>query len=294
MSRRRLGPPTRLRPADAISEAVTSIVARPARAVITCLGTLLGVAWFVTALGLASTANGHVTAAFARHLPTHVLISPKSTGPAPAASPYPIDVERRLDALAGVVASGVFWPVRPGHPAVVSAVPQARQAAVLSPAGTSSRRDSWLPRGRGRPGKPGADIRRMGSGTSCAGLRRWRRSGEGDGHQRPAATACHLRRQRALRRDRDHEPRKRAPVHLAVRSCCRPRPPPRSGVRLTRTLAAIPDVLIKTRPGAADGGCPSGAVCDQPDQAASLPGAGAARPAAAARSGGGHANQHVL
>ena len=124
MSRRRLGPPTRLRPADAISEAVTSIVARPARAVITALGTLLGVAWFVTALGLASTANGHITAAFARHLPTHVLISPKSTGPAPAASPYPIDVERRLDALAGVVASGVFWPVRPGHPVVVSTVPQ--------------------------------------------------------------------------------------------------------------------------------------------------------------------------
>jgi putative ABC transport system permease protein len=138
MIRRRISPPTTLRPADAISEAVTAIVARPARAVVTSVGTLLGVAWFVTALGLASTASGQVAAAFTRHLPTHVVISPKGTGPFPAASPYPIDVERRLDSLAGVVAAGVFWQLRLGHPVVVSAVPPSggaaagRQAAVLA------------------------------------------------------------------------------------------------------------------------------------------------------------------
>jgi putative ABC transport system permease protein len=136
--RRRLSPPTRLRPADAFSEAVTSIVARPARAVITCLGTLLGVAWFVTALGLASTANGQVTQLFARHLATHVLISPKGKGPVPAASPYPADVEQRLDALHGVVASGVFWRLHLGHRVIVSTMPQppadraARHAPVLA------------------------------------------------------------------------------------------------------------------------------------------------------------------
>ncbi|HEX5190139.1 MAG TPA: ABC transporter permease [Streptosporangiaceae bacterium] len=124
MIRRRLSPPTTLRPADAISEAVTAIVARPARAVVTCIGTVLGVAWFVTALGLASTASGQVAAAFTKQLSTHVLISPKGTGPAPAASPYPIDVERRLDALRGVVAAGVFWPLRLSHPVVVSAMPE--------------------------------------------------------------------------------------------------------------------------------------------------------------------------
>ncbi len=140
MIRRRLTPPSRLRPADALGEAVTAIVARPARAVVTCVGTLLGVAWFVTALGLASTASGQVAAAFTKHLPTHVVVSPKGTGPASAASPYPIDVERRLNSLHGVVASGVFWRLRLGHPLVVSAVPQppsggpaaARQAPVLA------------------------------------------------------------------------------------------------------------------------------------------------------------------
>jgi len=142
MIRRRLSPPTTLRPADAISEAVTAIVARPSRAVVTCIGTLLSVAWFVTALGLASTASGQVAAAFTKQLPTRVLISPKSSGPAPAASPYPIDVERRLDALRGVIATGVFWPLRLGHHRlVVSALPQpaasgagvtANQAPVLA------------------------------------------------------------------------------------------------------------------------------------------------------------------
>jgi putative ABC transport system permease protein len=141
MIRRSLSPPTTLRPADAISEAVTAIVARPARAVVTCIGTLLGVAWFVTALGLASTASGQVAAAFTKQLPTHVLISPKGTGPVPAASPYPIDVERRLDSLRGVVAAGVFWQLRLGHPVIVSAVPQpAAQGAAggAAPAGAGA------------------------------------------------------------------------------------------------------------------------------------------------------------
>lgn len=136
MIRRKLSPPTTLRLADAIGEAVTAIVARPARAAITCAGTLLGVAWFVAALGLASTASGHVAAAFTKHLPTHVLVSPAGTGPVPAASPYPIDVERRLDALDGVVAAGVFWRLRLGHPVVVSAVPQ--PAATGTPAGAGA------------------------------------------------------------------------------------------------------------------------------------------------------------
>jgi len=144
MIRRSLSPPTRLRLADAISEAVSSIVARPARAVITCIGTLLGVAWFVTALGLASTANGQVTTAFARHLPTHVLITPKGTGAVPAASPYPIDVERRLDALHGVVASGVFWRLRLGHPVVVSAVPQPAQGTTGAGQGAAARQAAVL------------------------------------------------------------------------------------------------------------------------------------------------------
>ncbi len=124
MIRRRISQPTTLRSADVIAEACTAILAKPARAVVTSLGTLLGVAWFVTALGLASTAGGQVTSAFAHRLPTHVWISPKRAAPAPAAVPYPADVQQRLRALPGVIAAGVFWPLRLGRPLVVSALPQ--------------------------------------------------------------------------------------------------------------------------------------------------------------------------
>ena len=135
MIRRRVGQTTRLRPADAVGEALTAIAARPARAFLTSLGTLLGVAWFVTALGLVSTASGQVAATFADRLATQVTVRLASTGPAPAAYPYPADVSRRLEALNGVLAAGVYWPVRLPGPVVVSAAsppagpPGAGQAA---------------------------------------------------------------------------------------------------------------------------------------------------------------------
>jgi len=118
---------TRLRPSDAISEAFAAAVARPARALLTIIGTVLGVAWFVTSLGLASTANGQVVVAFAGRLATQVTVRQLHPGPAPAAYPYPPDVEHRLRALDGVVAAGVYWRVR-------------RAGPVASPAGPRSRR----------------------------------------------------------------------------------------------------------------------------------------------------------
>lgn len=124
MRRRRIGQPTRLRSADALGEAFAVIVARPARALLTSLGTLLGVAWFVAALGLASTASGQVSSTFAQRLATQVRVSQVSPGPYPAARPYPAGVERRLDALDGVVASGVYWRVVLARRVVVSAAPQ--------------------------------------------------------------------------------------------------------------------------------------------------------------------------
>jgi putative ABC transport system permease protein len=37
---------------------------------------------------------------------------------------YPAGIQQRLRALHGVIAAGVFWPLRLGHPVVVSALPQ--------------------------------------------------------------------------------------------------------------------------------------------------------------------------
>jgi len=155
--RRRVGQATRLRSADAIGEAFTAIAARPARAFLTSLGTLLGVAWFVTALGLVSTASGQVSTTFAGRLATQVTVRLASTGPSPAAYPYPADVSRRLEALNGVVAAGVYWQVKLAGPVVVPAA-----------SGTGGQPRAGQPRaGQPRAGQPRAG--QPGAGRGAAG-----------------------------------------------------------------------------------------------------------------------------
>jgi putative ABC transport system permease protein len=124
MRRVLIAKPTILRPADAFGDAVTSIVARPLGATATSIGALLAVAWFVAVLGLVSTASGQVVSVLAQRLPTAVRVTaPPSLLPDPP-FPYPSDVTQRVDALPGVVATGVWWPVDPARPPVVSASPQ--------------------------------------------------------------------------------------------------------------------------------------------------------------------------
>jgi putative ABC transport system permease protein len=126
LSRVLIARPTILRPADAFGEAVTSIVARPLGAIATSIGALLAVAWFVAVLGLVSTASGQVVSVFAQRLPTTVRVTaPPSLLPDPP-SPYPSDVTQRVDALPGVVATGVWWQVDAARPPIVSAGPQVR------------------------------------------------------------------------------------------------------------------------------------------------------------------------
>ena len=121
---RRTGPPTTLHIADAVGDALTVLVARPGRAFLAGLGTLLGVAWFVTALGLASSAGGQVAMTFTQRLATQVTVTQPAGGPAPAPFPYPPGAPRRLEALRGVRAAGISWPVRLPVPVVVSAGPR--------------------------------------------------------------------------------------------------------------------------------------------------------------------------
>ncbi len=120
---------TTLRPGDAAGEAFTSIVARPLAAMAVSLASLAAVAWFVAVLGLVSTANGQVSAAFAKRLPTAIRVTaPRSRLPA-ARLPFPADTEQRLDALAGVVSSGVYWRLRSSQPVIVSPGPLGSGAA---------------------------------------------------------------------------------------------------------------------------------------------------------------------
>ena len=57
-------PASRMSVRDATAEAVAGIVQRPGRAVLTMLGTILGVGAFVAVLGLTATGAGQISRQF--------------------------------------------------------------------------------------------------------------------------------------------------------------------------------------------------------------------------------------
>jgi putative ABC transport system permease protein len=110
-------PPPRLAARDAASEAVAGIVQRPGRAVLTMLGTVLGVGAFVAVLGLTATGAGQISHQFTVLEDTTVTV--EDNGPAnnvapPGTNPaigFPADADAIADHINGVTAAGVWWPV---------------------------------------------------------------------------------------------------------------------------------------------------------------------------------------
>src|SRR5580704_1271421 len=110
-------PRPRLTARDATAEAVAGIVQRPGRAVLTMLGTVLGVGAFVAVLGLTATGAGQVSRQFTVLEDTTVTV--EDNGPAnnvapPDANPpigFPADADAVADHINGVTAAGVWWPV---------------------------------------------------------------------------------------------------------------------------------------------------------------------------------------
>jgi putative ABC transport system permease protein len=118
MRRPRTGfPVPRLTARDATAEAVAGIVQRPGRAVLTMLGTVLGVGAFVAVLGLTATGAGQISHQFTVLEDTTVTV--EDNGPAnnvapPDAHPaigFPADADAVADHINGVTAAGVWWPV---------------------------------------------------------------------------------------------------------------------------------------------------------------------------------------
>lgn len=88
-----------------LDEALGSLFASPSRTVLTCLGTVLGVATLVAVLGIASTVTGQVSASFDRYEATTVT----ATSDNPRASD-----QARLATAAGLNGSrgmGLYWSV---------------------------------------------------------------------------------------------------------------------------------------------------------------------------------------
>jgi putative ABC transport system permease protein len=110
-------PSPRLAARDATAEAVAGIVQRPGRAVLTMLGTVLGVGAFVAVLGLTATGAGQISHQFTVLEDTTVTV--QDNGPAnnvapPGTNPaigFPASADTIAGHINGVAAAGVWWPV---------------------------------------------------------------------------------------------------------------------------------------------------------------------------------------
>ncbi|KQX59699.1 MULTISPECIES: ABC transporter permease [unclassified Streptomyces] len=97
---------------DLLSEALTGILRRPARSVLTALGTVLGVGSFVAILGLTATASSQIDARFNALAATEVTVRDVSREQNEFAGPgFPADADERVERLPGVRHAGVYWSV---------------------------------------------------------------------------------------------------------------------------------------------------------------------------------------
>ncbi|MFI6555460.1 ABC transporter permease [Streptomyces griseus] len=98
---------------DLLSEAVAGVVQRPARSVLTSLGTVLGVGAFISVLGLTGSAASQIDARFNRLTATEVTVEDTGGNDAdrvPLA--FPDDADSAMGRVNGVEAAGVHWRVR--------------------------------------------------------------------------------------------------------------------------------------------------------------------------------------
>jgi putative ABC transport system permease protein len=115
--------PTRLVLRDLGAECVAAIVAKPARAVLTTLGTVLGVGTLIVILGLTSTATGQVSARFdARAATTVSVVDTRPVDDVDAPFPLTEEAVARVRDLHGVTGAGVIYTVDTDD-RVASAVP---------------------------------------------------------------------------------------------------------------------------------------------------------------------------
>ncbi|WP_406284112.1 ABC transporter permease [Embleya sp. NBC_00896] len=105
--------PSRQHPRDLFSEALAGMLQRPARSVLTALGTVLGVGTFVAILGLTATATGQIDDRFNALTATEVTIE-DTGGTDPPNQPlmFTPDADQRVQTLNGVEHAGVHWTVR--------------------------------------------------------------------------------------------------------------------------------------------------------------------------------------
>jgi len=108
-------PSIRLRFVDLFGEALSAILARPGRAGLTVLGTVLGIAAFVAVLGLTATASGQIDKHFSALTATEITIEDAPVDPAVAGQGFPEDAEAKAKSIIGVREAGLYFSTDVGR-----------------------------------------------------------------------------------------------------------------------------------------------------------------------------------
>ena len=132
-SRPRIVEPSRMSVRDLLGEAMAGMLQRPARSVLTMLGTVLGIGAFVAILGLTATTGGQIDKRFTVLSATEVTVEDVGAGDPLDPPSFTADAGARMAAVTGVVHAGQWWPVPVRDPELAAA--PALSAASGSPAG---------------------------------------------------------------------------------------------------------------------------------------------------------------
>jgi macrolide transport system ATP-binding/permease protein len=102
---------TTLQLRDLVSESIAGLLARPARAILTVLGTVLGIAALVATVGVSKTAGNQIVSRFDVLSATEVIVRPADSFAGQRNSTLPWTAQDRLERLNGVVAAGTLSDV---------------------------------------------------------------------------------------------------------------------------------------------------------------------------------------
>jgi putative ABC transport system permease protein len=110
---------------DLVGEAVSGVLQRPGRSILTMLGTVLGIGAMVGILGLTTTAGGQIDKRFTALAATEVTVEDQGATASDAGPgmSFPPDSDTRIRQINGVVHGGLLWPLPLRQP-TVSGVPE--------------------------------------------------------------------------------------------------------------------------------------------------------------------------
>jgi putative ABC transport system permease protein len=102
---------SRLSVGDLARESVEGVLQRPARSLLTMLGTVLGIASLVAIVGIAVSAGNQIDKRFTLLAATEVTVQDVSAAEDGQAMGLPLDARLRIGQINGVVSGGLIWPL---------------------------------------------------------------------------------------------------------------------------------------------------------------------------------------